>query len=338
MPPPQYVEVPVYDDQYRMAAGPRHTARPSPPPSPMQHRLAKLDVFKGEIGEKLDDFIHQVEEFATFHAWDLVETCRQARTHLRGVALAYIRRTLLPPRHWSKLKTLLTPRFQPRDLTAANKAQFRTRKRQRSEDIPTYVDALQKLTDMAWPLLDPIARDEMVDNQFLNGLDSHELRVQVAATGIRRIKDLMRVARSLEALENQETGHGRQRRGSTQTQFSEEEGLRQKQRALLSKFWPSWGSNLDRAGTKKNVLQLQGHKASEVWTGRHLQLLQRVPPRAKVPRKLWSVIGDAHRQQIKANRGTERGHHSSTSAMDMGTSWGTAREGISTPWGLMAYP
>ncbi len=63
---------------------------PSPPP-PMQHRLAKLDVFKGEIGEKLDVFIFQVEEFAAFHEWDPIETCRQARTHLRGVALAYIR-------------------------------------------------------------------------------------------------------------------------------------------------------------------------------------------------------------------------------------------------------
>ena len=92
----------------------------------MQHRLAKPDVFKGEIGKKLDDFIYQVEEFATFHAWDPVETCRQARTHLRGVALAYIRRTPLLPRDWTELKTLLTRWFQPHDLTAAYKAQFRT--------------------------------------------------------------------------------------------------------------------------------------------------------------------------------------------------------------------
>ncbi len=63
----------------------------------------------------------------------------------------------------------------------------------------------------------------MVTDQFLNRLDSHELRVQVAATGIRCIEDLMRVARSLEAVENQETGHGGQRWGSTQTRFSEEE-------------------------------------------------------------------------------------------------------------------
>ena len=125
------------------------------------------------------------------------------------MALAYIRRTPLPPQEWTELKTLLTQRFQPRDLIAVYKAQFRTRKRQRSEDIPRYMDALQKLAEMAWPLLDPIARDEMVADQFLNGLDSHELRVQVAATGIRRIEDLMRVARSLEAVENQEAGHGR---------------------------------------------------------------------------------------------------------------------------------
>ena len=66
--------------------------------------------------------------------------------------------------------------------------------------------------------------DEMVADQFLNGLDSHELWVQVAATGNWRIEDLMLVARSLEAVEDQEVGHGRQRRSSTQTRLSEEEG------------------------------------------------------------------------------------------------------------------
>ncbi len=94
----------------------------------MQHRLAKLVLFKGEIGEKLDVFIYQVEEFSTFHEWNPMETCRQARTHLRGVAIAYIRRTALPPRDWAELKTLLTRQFQPRNLTTACKAQFRTRK------------------------------------------------------------------------------------------------------------------------------------------------------------------------------------------------------------------
>ncbi len=183
-----------------------------------------MDVFKGEIGERLDDFVYQVEEFAAFHTWDPIETCRQARTHLRGVALAYIRRTPLPLRDRTELKDLLTRRFQPRDFTVAYKAQFRTQRRQKSEDIPTYVDVLQKLAEMAWPLLDLLASNEMVADQFLNRLDSYKLWVQVAATGVRRIEDLMCIARSLEAVEGQEAGHGRQRRSSTQTRFSEEEG------------------------------------------------------------------------------------------------------------------
>ncbi len=97
----------------------RHTDQENP----VQHHLAKLNTFKGENGERLDDFVYQVGEFATFHDWDPIETCRQARTNLRGVALAYIHRTPLPPHTWKELKDLLMHRFQPRDLTAAETSQ-----------------------------------------------------------------------------------------------------------------------------------------------------------------------------------------------------------------------
>ena len=117
---------------------------------------------------------------------------------------------------------LLTRRFQPRDLTAAYQAEFRARRRQRNEDIHTYVDALQKLAEMAWPLLDPLARDEMVADQFLTGLDNHELRVQVATSDVQRIEDLMRIARSLEEVEGEEMGRSRMRRSPAQTRFAEE--------------------------------------------------------------------------------------------------------------------
>ncbi len=92
----------------------------------------------------------------------------------------------------------------------------------RNEDIHTYVDVLQKLAEMAWPFLDPLAREEMVADQFLNGLDNHKLRVQVATSDVRRIEDLMRIARSLEAVEGEETGRGRERRSPTQARFTEE--------------------------------------------------------------------------------------------------------------------
>ncbi len=251
IPRQRHREMLLDDDPYGVPMGPGHTARPAPPPFPMQHRLAKLDVFKREIGEKLDDFIFQVEEFVTFHEWAPMETCRQARTHLRGVALAYIRQTPLSLWDWTELKTLLTRHFQPLDLTAAYKVQFRTCKRQRSEDILTYIESLQKLAEMAWPLLDQIARDEMVADQFLNVLDSHELRVQVAATGIRRIEDLMRVAQSLEVVENQEAGHGRPRQGSNQARFSEREGSETEATRIVDQILARLGPDLRQSRDPK---------------------------------------------------------------------------------------
>ncbi len=91
----------------------------------------------------------------------------------------------------------------------------------------------------------------MVADQFLNGLDSHELRVQVAATGIRRIEDLMRMARSLEAVENQEVGHGRPRRGSTQARFSEGEGSETEATRIVDQILARLGPELRQSRDPK---------------------------------------------------------------------------------------
>ncbi len=46
------------------------------------------------------------------------------------------------PRTWEELKALLLKRFQPRDLTATYKAQFKARRRWNTEEIYSYVEAL----------------------------------------------------------------------------------------------------------------------------------------------------------------------------------------------------
>ncbi len=92
---------------------------------------------------------------------------------------------------------------------------------------------------MAWPLLDPMACEEMVADQFLTGLDSHDLRVQVATTGARRIEDIMCIAHSLEAVEGEETGH-RARRGQPLARFAEEEEYKLISPQSWSRSWPNW--------------------------------------------------------------------------------------------------
>ncbi len=84
------------------------------------------------------------------------------------------------------------------------------------------MNTLQKLAEMAWPYLDPLAREEMVADQFLTSLDNHELRVQAATSDVRRIEDLMRIACSLEAVEGEEMGRSCVRRGPAQARFTDE--------------------------------------------------------------------------------------------------------------------
>ncbi len=153
---------------------------------------------------------------------------------------------------WEELKDLLTRRFQPRDLTSAYKAQFRARRRQRNEDIHTYVDTLQQLAEMGWPYLDPLAREEMVADQFLTSLDNHELRVQAATSDVRRIEDLMRIARSLEAVEGEETRRGRVRRGPSQARFTDEtDGSESEATRIADQIWAKIGSELHQSRDPK---------------------------------------------------------------------------------------
>ncbi len=158
--------------------------------NPVAH-LAKMQDFQGEGSDRLDSFFDHVEERADFYRWDERETCRQARAHLRGMALAYVKRVPFQARSWEELKALLLKRFQPRDLTATYKAQFRSRCRRHNEDIHTYVEALQCLANMAWLFMDAQAKEELVVDQFLMGMESHELSVQVAAHGHRRMEDVL---------------------------------------------------------------------------------------------------------------------------------------------------
>ncbi len=157
-----------------------------------------------------------------FYNWDEQETCRQARAHLGGTDLAYVRCAPFPPHTWEELKTLLMKWFQPRDLTATYKAQFRSCRRRQMEDI-AYVETLQHLADLAWPFMNYHAKEEMVVDPFLLGMGNHELSVQVAAHGHRRMEDILRVAQSLEAVQEDEKFRPQGHKPSTQARFVADE-------------------------------------------------------------------------------------------------------------------
>ncbi len=50
------------------------------------NHVAKVEEFAGEDNTKLDDFINQVKEIASFYGWYGIETCHLARAHISKLA------------------------------------------------------------------------------------------------------------------------------------------------------------------------------------------------------------------------------------------------------------
>ncbi len=67
--------------------------------------------------------------------------------------------------------------------------------------------------------MDGQAKEELVVDQFLLGMDNHELSVQVAAHGHRHTEDVLRLARSSEAVHEEERHMPRSRKPAMQARF-----------------------------------------------------------------------------------------------------------------------
>ena len=79
---------------------------------------------------------------------------------------------------------------------------------------------------MSWPFMDHHAKEDLVVDQFLQGMDSHELSVQVATSGCRRLETVLHIARSLEAVHKEEKHHSRGWKPSSQARFMSNERAR----------------------------------------------------------------------------------------------------------------
>ncbi len=75
---------------------------------------------------------------------------------------------------------------------------------------------------MAWSFRDHHAKEDLVIDQFLQGMDFHELSVQVATSRCRHLETVLRIARSLEAVHEEERHHSHGRKPSSQAFVSNE--------------------------------------------------------------------------------------------------------------------
>ncbi len=117
------------------------------------------------------------------------------------------------------------------------------------------------------------AKEELVVDQFLLGMDNHELSVQVAAHGHRCTEDVLRLARSLAVVHEEEKHASRPCKPATQARFVNNGPL-----TLLTlngwfrRFWLSWATIHANTGEGDVESQPKAQSGYTVQIGERLNL------------------------------------------------------------------
>ena len=122
--------------------------------------------------------------------------------HLRGEAqklLSSLTESQLGD--YSKLKTTLTDRYDPKEKESLYRCQFRQFKREKGVSSSDYGYALSKLAQKAYPKLTLHQLEVHVVDQFINGLGHHELQKHVQFKHPQTLQEAIGLATEFEALE-----------------------------------------------------------------------------------------------------------------------------------------
>ena len=122
--------------------------------------------------------------------------------HLRGEAqklLSSLTESQLGD--YSKLKTILTDRYDPKEKESLYRCQFRQFKREKGVSSSEYGYALSKLAQKAYPKLTLHQLEVHVVDQFINGLGHHELQKHVQFKHPQTFQEVIGLATEFEALE-----------------------------------------------------------------------------------------------------------------------------------------
>jgi hypothetical protein len=137
------------------------------------------DKFDGKTVDWVD-YVSHFETVSRWNGWGQYEMASQLTMCLRGAAqqlLGDLSADQLTS--YDRLKSVLTQRFAPAERVTAYRCEFRARKRERTESVTDYGYSLRRLAARAFPKTTWEAREDIVVDQYINGLGTLELKRHV---------------------------------------------------------------------------------------------------------------------------------------------------------------
>ena len=140
--------------------------------------IEQPDNFDGSI--PLDDWLTNFNLCSQINSWKEDQRIRFLAVRLRGPALQVY--TDLPVYHkydFEMIVNALRDRFCPKGQTDLHRAQLRSRIRKKNETLSELASSIRRLTVKAYPDVPTEFREELARDQFIEALDSPDVRMQV---------------------------------------------------------------------------------------------------------------------------------------------------------------
>lgn len=160
------------------------------------------DNFDGGGKTEWSDYIIHFEQCAAWNQWTETQKTQMLAIHLRGEAQKLLSSlTVAQLSDYSKLKSILSNRYDPKEKEVTYRCQFRYYRREKGTSASDYGYNLSKLAQKAYPNLTLDQLEVHVIDQFINGLGHHELQKHVQFRHPRTLHEAIGLATEYEALE-----------------------------------------------------------------------------------------------------------------------------------------
>ena len=136
------------------------------------------DTYSGKTD--LEDWLRHFEIISRWNGWNEEEMGSSLASSLRGSAQQVLRD--LPAaemENYDSIICALKRRFDPEEREESHKDFFKTRNKKKDESISEYGFELSRLAVSAYPRMFQKDREEIVIDQFINGLPSRDLQKHV---------------------------------------------------------------------------------------------------------------------------------------------------------------
>eukprot|EP00117_Sycon_ciliatum_P020575 scpid61627/ scgid18287/ len=175
--------------------------QPAPPVAPVR-AWATPDKFTGARDSDWPSWLLQFETVSQVNNWTPQHQVAYLGLYLSGAALSYyhsldanVRQGPLP-----QLLQLMEQRFNAPQQADMYRAELQGRRQRPGEPLSDYCEAIRRLARYSYPTLQPAVQDTLGKDQFIAGLDSRDLRVQVRTVNPATLDDALQRALHMQTI------------------------------------------------------------------------------------------------------------------------------------------